>query len=126
MFGLKNSDLTPEQRIKSRRSSVRVFVTYAAAAYAFLGGLLLIYFALKVEMPTDEKAQNFVREQWQFAKDLFVTILPIATGVITYWFATRRTDNQEQSESVVEENEQDKGRDEGDVGNDEGIHDRGQ
>ena len=66
-----------DNRLEERRSQVRVWVTYIAAFFVFFGGALLIaYYALF----TDEV---------NLAKDIFLAILPIATGVVTFWFAGR-------------------------------------
>ncbi len=66
--------------IEERKSRVRVFVTRTAALYVFLGSAGLIA-ALWVDPLDDTKLQ--------IAKDVFMTVLPVATGVITYWFASR-------------------------------------
>ena len=29
------------------------------------------------------------KQDYDKAKDLFVTILPVASGIVSYWFATR-------------------------------------
>ena len=74
-------------KLKQRRSEVRVYVTYLAAAFVFLGGGIMIAVAL-------------FTHQGDLAKDLFFTILPIGTGVITFWFAGRSAEkireNQQQ------------------------------
>lgn len=31
-------------------------------------------------------------EKLQIAKDVYFTVFPVATGVITYWFASRKSD----------------------------------
>ena len=48
-------------------------MTYIAAAFVFVGVAALMYFE-----------QDAVRR-----KDIFLSILPVATGVITYWFADK-------------------------------------
>ena len=66
--------------IENCKSWVRIWVTYIAALYAFVGSGVLIVILLS----GDEISPNF-----QNAKDLFMLVLPVATGVITYWFASR-------------------------------------
>ncbi len=74
---MANDDLKNE--LEKGRSKVRIRVTYAATGYIFLGALILIAGALYYK-----RADGFV-----LAKDIFLAVLPVATGVITYWFATR-------------------------------------
>ena len=64
-----------------RRSLVRVWVTRWAAAYIFGGSTLLIV-ALWFDSVDGDKLQ--------IAKDVFLTVLPVATGIVSYWFAGRR------------------------------------
>ena len=75
---MSNSEMTS---IEERRSNVRVRVTYIAAAYIFLGSILLIA-ALWID-PIDDNKLNT-------AKEIFTMTLPVATAVITYWFASRK------------------------------------
>ncbi|MDE2877891.1 hypothetical protein [Candidatus Palauibacter soopunensis] len=66
--------------IEERKSRVRVWVTKAAAYWVFLGSAVLVA-ALWIDELDAEKMQA--------AKDIYMTVLPVATGVITYWFASR-------------------------------------
>ena len=96
---------THKDAIDSRRSWVRVVVTYMAALFAFGGGALLIALALFVDSVDDKK--------FALAKDMFALILPIATGVITYWFATRKSQEADASDDAsgqrgVQQNRDDK------------------
>ena len=61
------------------RSAVRRWITYAAAAFVFGVGTVMI---AGLAVFGGEKGVDA-------AKDLFTVILPIGTGVITYWFAGR-------------------------------------
>lgn len=70
-----------QNKLESRRCWVRVLVTYAAAAYVFFGGAALVA-ALWID-PIDAEKLNM-------AKETFMMVLPVATGVITYWFASRK------------------------------------
>ena len=70
-----------EARRKNRRSAVRICVTYGAGAYVVLGGVMLMATALY----GGETAKAMFGE----AKDVFLATLPIATGILTYWFADR-------------------------------------
>ena len=75
------SKLTLEQKMHRNKSRVRVWITYLAAFYVFLGSLYLIYAFLT----HDGDVSNGMEK----ALTLFNTTLPIATGIITYWFAAR-------------------------------------
>ena len=66
--------------IEERKSRVRVWVTKAAATWVFLGSAAIVA-ALWIEELDADKLQA--------AKDIYMTVLPVATGVITYWFASR-------------------------------------
>ena len=75
------SQLTEKQRWDRCKSRVRVWITYLAAGYVFLGSLYLIHFFLTKD--------GEVSEGMKQALTLFNTTLPIATGIVTYWFAAR-------------------------------------
>jgi len=79
---MQNKTQTHEEMIESRRSWVRVYVTYGAAAFIFLGGLIVLAIGWS-EKITDPKLTTI--------KDFYHSILPIATTIVTYWFATRKT-----------------------------------
>ena len=81
-----NTKPTTKERIEERRSQVRVYVTYAATIYAFVGSGILIASALWVDTLDATKLTT--------AKDVFMTVLPVATGIITYWFASRKPEEQ--------------------------------
>lgn len=66
-----------KDELELRRSKVRVYVTYFAAGFIFIGGggfIAVLVFLSQIDS----------------AKDIFMAILPLATSVVTYWFATRR------------------------------------
>ena len=67
---------TSKEAIDARRSRVRVWVTHTASLFVFGGG-----FAIIVCMLWNSKYDE--------AKEVFALILPIGTGVITYWFSQR-------------------------------------
>ncbi len=71
--------MSNEQSIKERRSMVRVWVTRAAAAYIFGGSAALIIVAFAI--PDSAGLST--------AKDIFLSVLPVGTGIVTYWFANR-------------------------------------
>ncbi len=76
--------MTVREQIEMRRSKVRICVTYGAALYVFLGSLVLILaFAV-----TGAEGTGLT-----LAKEVFTMVLPIATGIITYWFASRKPDD---------------------------------
>ncbi len=69
---------TEEHQLReSRRSQVRVLVTYGAALFLFLGGAAMIAVFLLLMEDTDS------------AKDLFLAIMPVSAGILSYWFASR-------------------------------------
>ena len=59
---------------------VRVCVTWMAAVYIFVGSAALIGFLWTIDAD-DARAD--------ISKDIFMAVLPVATGVVTYWFANR-------------------------------------
>lgn len=69
----------PEQEdpeISRRRSAVRVRVTYLAAGFLFVVGAGVVGYYLGAGQPDE-------------AREVFLTILPVAASIVTYWFATR-------------------------------------
>ena len=76
--------------LAEKKSGVRIFITIWAAIYVFLGSSLLIIAIFLGTLP-DTKLQ--------IAKDLFLTVLPVATGVITYWFASRPPSTRKKDEN---------------------------
>ena len=84
---------TAEERKGLRRSRVRVVVTYAAALYLFVLGPFaawLVFDASTVNVGIGENGTlAILAPNIAAGKDLFLTILPIATGIVTYWFAAR-------------------------------------
>ena len=73
--------------IEERKSRVRVLVTIWAAIYVFGGSALLIA-GLWIDALDENK--------YQIAKDIFMTVLPVAAGIITYWFASRPKSGESQ------------------------------
>ena len=70
---------TITEKTNSARSAVRRWVTYIATAFVFGGGTVMIIGFVIFGGETGIAA----------AKDLFTAILPIGTGIITFWFAGR-------------------------------------
>jgi flagellar basal body-associated protein FliL len=67
------------QKQEITKSQVRVTVTYIATGFLFVvSTVLIIWFMIK----DGENAKDD-------ALAVFNTILPVATGIVTYWFATR-------------------------------------
>ncbi len=81
------------EKIEARRSFVRISMTWAAGIFLFFGGALLI-------------GAFFWKEDYLLSKDLFLAIMPIASAIISYWFASRdkgriadgRSDNEGQKQ----------------------------
>ena len=65
---------------EEKRSLVRRVITYAAASFLFIGGAIFIGALYLADNKNDQ------------AKDLFLTILPVSSAVISYWFASREKD----------------------------------
>ena len=71
-------NLTPQEQQAISKSKVRVCVTYVATLFVFgVSTVLIFWFMLGKEDGADK------------ALTVFNTILPVATGIVTYWFATR-------------------------------------
>lgn len=67
-----NMTSTEEHQLReSRRSQVRVRVTYGAAGFLFLGGAAMI-------------AVLLLMEDKDSAKDLFLAIMPVSAGILSY------------------------------------------
>lgn len=67
---------------EKRKSNVRIVITYGSGVYIFIGSIILM---LYITFCTEENdLKNF-----QEVKDIFMLVLPVATGIITYWFSTR-------------------------------------
>lgn len=71
--------LTTEERIRIRRSRVRTMVTHGAAWFLFAGGAALITYL--VVWGGDDGDDKGI--------DLFLTILPVAASIVSFWFAGR-------------------------------------
>ena len=82
MFNKDETAELIEARQRRAKSRVRVSVTHLAAIFVFGGGALIIL-ALGADWVKADKANVIAM------KEVYMTILPIATGVITYWFADR-------------------------------------
>ena len=78
----RSADNRPlEEQLEGRRSRVRICATYIALAWIFVGSVGLAITLALVDM--DESTIGHIR-------DVFFTVLPVATGIVTYWFASRR------------------------------------
>ncbi len=73
--------MTPEEieaKRQLRRSHVRIVITYVAAGFLFFGGYGMVVYLL---------ACGKIDE----AKSLFLSILPVSTAVISFWFGGRKS-----------------------------------
>lgn len=77
-FQVKRPVVTSEEYIELKRSRVRRMISYAALTFVFLGGGILIGILM---LHFNDKSG---------AINVFNTILPIASGVIGYWFAEKQ------------------------------------
>ena len=75
--------MNDSSKITQRRSRVRVVVTYVAMFYAFFIGPLLVAAVFFSRAGDGDDSRAIM------AKDIYFSILPVATSVISYWFATR-------------------------------------
>lgn len=99
-WDMSKDGYTVKERKELRRNRVRVWVTYAAAAYLFLFGPVMVWILFK---SPDVAKENIIA-----AKDMFMALLPIASGIIAYWFAARKTGSREDAEQNRQDSE-DKG-----------------
>ena len=74
-------DISPEEKRENNRSAVRMIVTYVATGFLFVVGAALVGYFITAGDEDD-------------GKDIFLAILPIASAVITYWFASRQSGSQ--------------------------------
>lgn len=72
-------ELSAKEQLDSKRSAVRLWVTYIAAAFVFGVGAAMIG-GLAIWGGDAGRTT---------AKDMFMAILPVGTAVVTYWFAGR-------------------------------------
>ena len=85
-----SKDRTPtDEAIATRKSLVRVCVTYVAAFFLFIVGPLLI---LGLILSGDQEN----------ALDVFNTLLPVAAAIISFWFAGRGKGHQKQNDDKDE------------------------
>ena len=89
-FFSDRKDLTTDDYIRHKRNLVRRIVTYASTAYLFVGGAgMALLIALTV---TDANVPIGMTT----AKDVYMSIVPVASGVIAYWFASGRAGGGEE------------------------------
>ena len=72
----KNNQSTEKEKREDRKSRVRVYVTYIAALFLFLGGAVFIAFLIWTG-------------ELDAALSLFQAVLPVSAAVISFWFAGR-------------------------------------
>lgn len=75
---MKRKDSEQERR----KSNVRIWITYGAGLYIFIGSIILMLYGILCK--ADYDSENF-----RLLKDIFMLVLPVATGIITYWFSAR-------------------------------------
>jgi len=71
-----SKEMTHQERLETRKSRVRVIVTYAAAGFLFGGGTVFISFLIWTGQKDD-------------ALDLFQTTFPVCAAIIAFWFGGR-------------------------------------
>ncbi|MCY4561264.1 MAG: hypothetical protein OXC03_02910 [Flavobacteriaceae bacterium] len=75
-----NNNNIHENKEKIRRNWVRILVTFGAAGFVFIVGALLVILFVFYGDNSDEKIK--------IAKELYFAILPVATGILAYWFGS--------------------------------------
>ena len=80
LLGRPSHGYTADEKQELRRNKVRVLVTYAAAVYLFVFGPLVVVCLFNAPKESGNVAA---------AKDMFMALLPIASGIVAYWFAAR-------------------------------------
>ena len=88
---------TVDEKKELRRNHVRVLVTYAAAVYLFLFGPAVVICLFKAPA---ENGGNVAA-----AKDMFMSLLPIASSIVAYWFAARRPSDNKPAGQPRQEND---------------------
>ena len=82
---LSRDGVTVAERKELRRSRVRILVTYGAAVYLFVIGPVFCYWLFNHATDTQGNAVPGIDD----AKDLYMAILPVSSGILAYWFAAR-------------------------------------
>ena len=107
MIRWSNITRTHEEQLEWKRSGVRRLVTYGAASFAFAGGGMLMVLAFLE--PWLNEAYETVNLDIGAAKDIYLSILPTAIGIIGYWFGNRKpkegqpTNRLETKEPAIED-----------------------
>ena len=70
--------------METPRTKVRIYVTHFAAAYAFLGGTILVALCFVRELAVST-------DRIELAFNIFQSVLTLAGTVIGYWFGQRST-----------------------------------
>ena len=73
---MMTNDMPEKESRETRKSAVRVLVTYIAASFLFVVGAGFV-------------AALLILGQIEDAKNVFLSILPVSAAVITFWFAGR-------------------------------------
>ena len=72
--------MNEEEKRRTSRTRVRVLSTYTALIWIFAVSTAMIFGFAFWEIP-----ENMLDHM----RDVFFTVLPVATGIVTYWFASR-------------------------------------
>ncbi len=79
------STKSEEEEMENRRSRVRVWVTYWAATFLFVGGSVFIALLIWTGKLNE-------------ALTLFGTILPVSAAIIAYWFGGRGAEKKQEQQ----------------------------
>jgi len=89
---LKRPETTAEEFIELKRSFVRRWISYLAMTFLFFGSGALVGWLI-------------VLNDVDHALQVFYTVLPIASGVIGYWFAEQRIGKNNRNNNKDEKKE---------------------
>ena len=87
---LSKDGYTVEERRTLRKSWVRIVVTVMAALFLFGGGLWSLKLLLD---PALYAKDGDMLPNARAAVDMFMHLVPIASGILAFWFASRGTES---------------------------------
>ena len=98
---LSKDGYTVEERRTLRKSWVRIVVTVVAALYLFWGGFKITTMLLDPSLysitTTDDtgtiSTMGTMLPNARAAVDMFMYLVPIASGILAFWFASRGTES---------------------------------
>ena len=103
--------ISTDEKLKLRKSNVRVHVTLMASFYVFVGGPVVCAVYILAPFLSESTDLNLNEDLLSTVKELYLTVLPIASGILAYWFANRATLKSPEpvSDAAAKTQEQSKG-----------------